>query len=886
MTAPTPRHRRGRILYSILALLLTVGVAPLVWTSWQLVARSRQTVESNQKEWQLDKARLISTQIAIYVDSLRKQVVSIARTFAMGAGGAEKFADRLARIQADRSLESYLRDQSTNLVFLSVVDVSGNGTQSGLSLQDPRLLEQLREAFQRGQNGDPMISVPIVSRSIQEPLVVLEQPVVAADRVVGVVLAVASLQPIREITNLSGGNGAFEVYVVDNRGHLIAHSDKDRTLSEDLSKVEIVRDYLAQLEKLTAQSATEAGARPQRANAAFGTMRFNLTDADGKVRHMLGTYMPVPDGSGWCVVVQNDIERAYFDANDLRKRALLLVIVVTGLAVVFGSLLAGQITSPVRTLAESARRMAGGEYATRVSVRSRNEVGFLADAFNYMGEEIQKAIEEIKRRAEENKELFMGSIRMLANAIDEKDPYTRGHSERVAYYSACIAKHLGMSPEDVERVHLSGIIHDVGKIGIEDKILRKAAALTDDEYEIMKQHPTKGEHILDAVPLLKEKAGEGLMHHENVDGTGYPRGLRGDDIPLMGRIVSVADAFDAMTTDRPYSKAMTFEAAIARLRFLADKKFDRPCVDAFERAFLTGDLSPAKARRASVASRYFDIKELVGEIPPPSPAGPVPATSATDVSPMSLRASRPALVVLLALSLAAAPRPAAAQSSADAEQRFSTGIMHLREGRADLALEELKKAVKEDPKSPYFQKGLGLAYAAKREWKDAIACFRKALELNPYYVDVHNDLGAALIGSGDREGGRSEFLSAYSDPTNPTPEISARNLGEAYLEEKNYDQAAVWFKTSLSRNKGYPAAYIGLAQTLVATGRLDEAIATLEQGLQEVPGDADLLLSLGQACAKGGRFAEARSHLEEALQKDPAGPAGRTAAEQLKTLPR
>jgi HD-GYP domain-containing protein (c-di-GMP phosphodiesterase class II) len=197
----------------------------------------------------------------------------------------------------------------------------------------------------------------------------------------------------------------------------------------------------------------------------------------------------------------------------------------------------------------------------------------------------------------------MGSIRMLANAIDEKDPYTRGHSERVAYYSACCAKHLGMDGENIRRVHLSGIIHDVGKIGIEDKILRKAAALTDDEYEIMKQHPTKGEHILDAVPLLKERAGDGLMHHENVDGSGYPRGLKGEEIPLLGRIVSVADAFDAMTTERPYSKPMTLEASLARLRFLAGKKFDAMCVDAIERASAAGELTTARARRAAVAAR-------------------------------------------------------------------------------------------------------------------------------------------------------------------------------------------------------------------------------------------------------------------------------------------
>jgi Tfp pilus assembly protein PilF len=257
------------------------------------------------------------------------------------------------------------------------------------------------------------------------------------------------------------------------------------------------------------------------------------------------------------------------------------------------------------------------------------------------------------------------------------------------------------------------------------------------------------------------------------------------------------------------------------------------------------------------------------------------------VNAMNLSFPRATIAVAVLVALASAGRPALAQSSSpEAEQRFSTGVMHLREGRVDLALDELKKAVKEDPKSPYFQKGLGLAYAAKRQWKDAIACFRKALELNPYYVDVRNDLGAALIGSGDREAGRQEFLTAYSDPTNPTAEISARNLGQAYLEEKNPTEAANWFRTSLGRNKEYTAAYVGLAQSLLEMGRGDEAIAQLQLGLQQVPGDPELLLACGQAMAKGGRFAEARAQLEEAVQKDPAGAAGRAAAEQLKALPR
>jgi HD-GYP domain-containing protein (c-di-GMP phosphodiesterase class II) len=608
-----PGPRRGRILYSILGLLFAVGVVPLVWTSYRLYNASRLSIESNQKEWQLDKARLISSQVSIYVDSLRTQVTAIARTLEVDAG-ATSFADRLRRIREGNALERYLRGRSASLVFVSVVDTSGNGAQSGLDLRgDARLQEQLMEAFERGRNGNAMISVPIVSESLQEPVIVIGEPVLAGPRVEGVVLAVASLQPIRRITQSTGG-GIFEVYVVDNRGHLIAHSDPKRPLGEDLSGVEIVRIFLE--ESLRASAYRDEAGRPAR-SGGFGTTLFQMKDPEGVAHEMLGTYVPVPDESGWGVFVQVDIEKAYFTAIDLRNKSILLVAVVTALAVVLGSLLAGGISRPVQKLAEGARRLAGGDYASRVAVRSRNEVGVLADAFNQMGEEIQKAIEEIRRRAEENKELFMGSIRMLANAIDEKDPYTRGHSERVAYYSACVAKHLGMSPDEVERVHVSGIIHDVGKIGIEDKILRKAAALTDDEYEIMKQHPTKGEHILEAVPLLKEKAGDGLMHHENVDGSGYPKGLKGDGIPLFGRIVSVADAFDAMTTDRPYSKAMTFEAAVARLKFLAGKKFDPQCVEAFERAFLTGDVSPAKARRASVASRHFDLNALINDTTPP-----------------------------------------------------------------------------------------------------------------------------------------------------------------------------------------------------------------------------------------------------------------------------
>jgi HD-GYP domain-containing protein (c-di-GMP phosphodiesterase class II) len=597
MTAPAGRRRRGRILFSLLLLLLLIGVVPLLYTSYSMYSSSRESLQTNQQEMQLDKARVLSQQVALYVQSLHAQVATIARTLEIDAG-REPFSERVTRIRKEKALDVYLKE-SDRLVYVSVADSrTGRYAWSGLELKDRGVQDMLQEGFQRGQRGIGMISPFLVSSSLQEPVLVMEEPVAPGDNVEGVVLALVTLQPIRQMTKQSGERGLFEVYVVDNRGRLIAHSDPEKPLATNMSSIDIVAAFL--------ESQGRMGV----------TIPFAIP-AEGGARNMLGSYMAVPDSSGWGVIVQVEEDKAYYTAIQLRRRSIALVAVVAALAVILGSLFAGEISRPIRKLADGARRLAGGDYGTRVAIRSGNEVGVLADAFNLMGEEIQKAILEIQRAAQENKELFMGSIRMLANAIDEKDPYTRGHSERVAYYSACVAKHLGMTPEEVERVHLSGIIHDVGKIGIEDKILRKAAALTDDEYEIMKQHPTKGLHILEAVPLLKEKAGAGLMHHENVDGSGYPDGLKGDDIPLLGRIVSVADAFDAMTTDRPYSKAMTFDAAIARLKFLAGKKFDPECVDAFERASLAGDVTPAKARRASVASRQFEINILMGTAPPP-----------------------------------------------------------------------------------------------------------------------------------------------------------------------------------------------------------------------------------------------------------------------------
>jgi Tfp pilus assembly protein PilF len=239
-------------------------------------------------------------------------------------------------------------------------------------------------------------------------------------------------------------------------------------------------------------------------------------------------------------------------------------------------------------------------------------------------------------------------------------------------------------------------------------------------------------------------------------------------------------------------------------------------------------------------------------------------------------------VLVIAPGLSAAPPP---PTSGDGEIYFNSGLTHLREGRPALALEQFKKAVKLDPKNPYALKGLGVTYLALNNYPEAIECFRKALEINPYYVDVHNDLGTALVLSGKVTEGIVEFTTAFNDPTNPTPEISALDLGQAYFAQKDYGQAATWYRASATKNKVYADAWLGLAEALFAMNRNDEAVSQLEEAAKAVPNQPCILAQLGRAYYQGGRFADARARLTDADQRQPSGACGDRARELLKQLP-
>jgi putative nucleotidyltransferase with HDIG domain len=183
----------------------------------------------------------------------------------------------------------------------------------------------------------------------------------------------------------------------------------------------------------------------------------------------------------------------------------------------------------------------------------------------------------------ETRELFFGTVSALSQAIDAKDGFTRGHADRVSRIAGAIARELRLSEKTIEEIELAGLLHDIGKIGVEDRILMKPQRLLADEQELMRRHPIYGASILEPSAALRVLVPIVLHHHENYDGSGYPDGLRGDDIPLGSRIIIVADAYEAMTSDRIYRMAIGHERAMDQLNRYKGVQFDPAIVRVLER---------------------------------------------------------------------------------------------------------------------------------------------------------------------------------------------------------------------------------------------------------------------------------------------------------------
>ena len=200
----------------------------------------------------------------------------------------------------------------------------------------------------------------------------------------------------------------------------------------------------------------------------------------------------------------------------------------------------------------------------------------------HLEELVEARTKELEKAYRELDEVFNSTLLTLVNALDARDTETEGHSERVTHYTLELAKNMGIIDEKfLKTLKIAALLHDIGKIGIPDGILRKPGKLTEEEWQIMKQHPMLGYKILKNIKQLNDVAEIVLHHHERFDGTGYPVGLKGEEIPLGSRIFSVADTIDAMTSDRPYRKALSFEETAEELKKWSGRQFDPEVVNAF-----------------------------------------------------------------------------------------------------------------------------------------------------------------------------------------------------------------------------------------------------------------------------------------------------------------
>src|SRR6202166_3610770 len=603
-----PIPARIPLLYVILGVLLAISVLPMYFYSAQIEDMNRERLKTNEMLLQNTVTRSLADDISQHQEALHMMLANLSSSMQVmmlaNLGGNDLNAQKLPTPELRAMLENFV-SSSNDIAYATLLNADAKGGSAGRIEPDAFLHRELERAYQaahegRGFSGQPLM---VGSGKSARTVMLVSSPIMYGGRFLGMIASVVYMDYlIRRLKQVS--ITGLMPYVVDSRGRLVAAATSQYATGQDMSHFDIVRSFVGE------------GAKAQLA----ATREFAVTNGNGNRKdtiEMLGTYSPVTS-LDWAVVVQKPREDAYRGIYEMQRTGRLLAWLAVFLSVGLSILSARRITSPLQVLAHSSRAIARGDFSHRVHLKTRTEIGELATTFNAMSEELEHFVEDLKRAAEENKALFMGSIQMLAGAVDEKDPYTRGHSDRVTKYSLMVAKEMGADDEFLEIVRISAQLHDVGKIGIEDRILKKPGALTPEEFDIMKTHTTKGANILRPVAQLKDMIPGIELHHESLDGRGYPHGLKGDEIPLLPRIIAVADTFDALTTNRPYQHAHDPKDALKIIHNLSGKRLDPTAVAALSAIYERGEIRITRQ---------------------PVPAPPIPVTSvvpAPAASPASI----------------------------------------------------------------------------------------------------------------------------------------------------------------------------------------------------------------------------------------------------------
>ncbi len=562
---------RVPILYVILSVLILISVVPMYFYSSQVEAINRDRLKTNEMLLQNTVTRSLADDMSQHERALRMMLANLSSAIQISSGG-NLGSQNIDSPELRALLENFV-SSSDEIAYASLLNSQAKGVSAGRIVPDAFLQRELERAYAAARDGRAYSGQPlgVGNGKTASTVVLLSQPVMYGGHFLGMIATVADMQfLIRRMQEVS--RGGLIPYVVDAQGRLVASASPGYATGQDMTKLDIVRNFV------------EEGNRGQLA----ATREFSVQE-NGTPVEMLGTYSPVT-ALAWAVVVQKPRAEAYRGVYEMQRTGRLLALLAVLLSVGVSIFAARKITNPLQTLAEYSRAIARGDFSQRVHLFSRTEIGELATTFNTMSEELEHYVEDLKRAAEENRALFMGSIRMLAGAVDEKDPYTRGHSDRVTRYAIMIGQEMNLPATFLETLQISAQLHDVGKIGIEDRILKKPGALTAEEFEVMKTHTTKGANILREVTQLGEMLPGIELHHESLDGRGYPYGLKGDQIPMLARVIAVADTFDALTTNRPYQTAHTPDQALNIIHNLVGKRLDPTAVAALQTVYDRGDI--------------------------------------------------------------------------------------------------------------------------------------------------------------------------------------------------------------------------------------------------------------------------------------------------------
>jgi HD-GYP domain-containing protein (c-di-GMP phosphodiesterase class II) len=582
------------LIYLVLLMVLFVGFFPQLLTGWFLSENSSQELRALESRYQTQLVQDKARQIEMIGQRYSDLAFGIARAF--------EFSDQtnLSATPYEQEKLGQFLSENPYLVAISVYPIKGERISVyRAEIVDELDLERISSpVLARLGNRASATGQPQKLRKSGELVLAIAIPIMREKQIHAAVVCVFSLREISSVMSEMQPTseeklwslGLPIVFVIDEQGKPVFHQDQQVVeRQKPLTNLKIVQEW-------------------QQTSRQVQSALFPFTaEHGGKIHNMIGAYSTANIGNEVYlgVIVMQDEETALASVKKIRLQMLIISIAFAAIAVIIGSIFARLLTKPIFTLEAAANRIASGDLSIKISLGSFKEFETLGKTFNLMSEKLKEHIEKLARAARENRELFVGTVKALAAAIDGKDKYTRGHSERVARFSVEIGKYLGISEEELEKLRISALLHDVGKIAIDDKILKKPAALTEEEYEIMKTHPQKGYKIMSQIPAMKDFLPGMYMHHEMVNGQGYPQGLKGDQIPLQAKIISVADTFDAMTTDRPYQKGMKMEEALKIIRSYVGIRYDGKVVEALVKACEEGKIRPVSAghpNKAKVSS--------------------------------------------------------------------------------------------------------------------------------------------------------------------------------------------------------------------------------------------------------------------------------------------